>query len=473
MKLIPALLCAGCLLTGAAWAQSPVTVTIGSQAPGAAIPADFVGLSFGMKTMLPDKAGAHFFSATNQPLIMLFQNLGLTHLRMGGTTVESPTTIAIPDHADIDNLFAFVKAAHVNKVIYSLRLLETNAAQHYAETDAAIAKYIWDKYRSYLECFAIGNEPDRGTIYAQDLTITNFATYRNKWRQFASAITDAVPEAKFGGPDAGSGNIYWTTRFAQAEKNAGNIGLITEHFYVGGAGKDVTAEHGIEAMLSPDWLAANQRLHNQMAKPVLADGLPYRFTEANDHYSGGVPGASDTFAGALWALDFLHWWAAHGARGVNFHNTQWVVNDVITLDSNRRLMVTPKGYGLKAFELGSHGNVEPLTISNPDGLNLTAYAVGGPKEQFVTLINKEHGPGAREAKVALVATGNLRQAEVIYLAAPAGDVAAKAGVTLGGAAINADSPWLGKWTRLPVTQSGPYTVKAPAGAAAIVRISTQ
>ena len=46
-------------------------------------------------------------------------------------------------------------------------------------------------------------------------------------------------------------------------------------------------------------------------------------------------------------------------------------------------------------------------------------------------------------------------------------------VTLGGASINADSPWLGKWTRLPAGQSGQYTVKAPTGAAAIVRISTQ
>lgn len=290
MKLIPSLLYVGCLLPGTAFAQSTVTVTLGPRASGAAIPAEFIGLSFGMKVLLPDKAGAHFFSATNTPLVTLFQNLGIKHLRVGGTTVESPTTLAIPGNTDIDNLFAFVQAAQVKKVIYSLRLLETNAAQHYAETDAAIAKYIWSKYQ---------------------------------------------------------------------------------------------------------------------------------------------------------------------------------------LDSNRRLMVNPKGYGLKAFDLGSHGNVEPLTISNPDGLNLTAYAVRGPKEQFVTLINKEHGPGAREAKVALVATGNLRQAEVIYLAAPASDVAAKTGVTLGGASINADSPWFGKWTRLPAGQSGQYTVKAPAGAAAIVRISTQ
>ena len=470
MKPIPALLCVGCLLTGAAWGQSPITVTIGPQAPGATIPADFIGLSFGMKAMLPDKAGAHFFSATNKPLITLFQNLGLTHLRMGGTTVESPTTTAIPDHTDIDNLFAFVKAAHVNKVIYSLRLLETNAAQHYAETDAAIAKYIWDKYRPYLECFAIGNEPDRGNIYAQDWGITNFATYHSKWRQFATAITEAVPEATFAGPDAGSGNINWTTRFAKTEKNAGNIGVITEHFYVGKAGKGVSAQQGIDAMLSPDWITANEKLYSKMAAPVLAEGLPYRFTEANDHYSGGVPGASDTFAGALWALDFLHWWAAHDTRGVDFHNTQWVVNDVITRDPKHGLMANPKGYGIKAFDLGGHGSTEMVTISELNGINLTAYAVRGAGEHFVTLINKEHGSGAREANVGIVVPGSAGPATVIFLTAPDGDAAAKTGVMLGGASINADGPWLGKWTPLAADQPGKYSVKVPAASAAIVRI---
>jgi hypothetical protein len=472
MKLIPSLAYAGCLLAGTVLAQSPVTVTLSQGAPGAVIPADFIGLSFGMKTLLPDGAGAHFFSATNTPLITLFQNLGIKHLRMGGTTVESPPTVAVPGNPDIDNLFAFVQAAHVNKVIYSLRLLETDAAQHYAETDAAIAKYIWTHYRPYLDCFSIGNEPDRQNIYKQDVSITNFATYHSKWRQFASAIADAVPEAKFGGPDAGSGNVSWTTRFATAEKNAGLISVVTEHFYVGGAGRGVAARQGIDAMLSPDWLAANEKLYNKMAAPVLADGLPYRFTEANDHYSGGVPGASDTFAGALWALDFLHWWAAHDASGVNFHNTQWVANDVITPDPNHRLMVNPKGYGFKAFDLGGHGSIESVAIANPDGINLTAYAVRGAGEHFVTLINKEHCSGARAAKVTLAAPGGAKRAEVIFLTAPGGDAAANTGVTLGGAAINADSPWVGKWKPLPASH-GEYAVKVPATSAAIVRIPVQ
>ena len=158
MKWINVLVCAGCFLTASAKSQTPVTISIaiGEQSGGATIPPDFTGLSFGMKALLPDSHGSYFFSATNKPLVVLFQNLGITHLRVGGTTVESPPETPIPDNLAIDSLFGFVKAAQLQKVIYSLRLLETNAALHYDATNAAIAKYIWDKYRDHLDSFALG-----------------------------------------------------------------------------------------------------------------------------------------------------------------------------------------------------------------------------------------------------------------------------------------------------------------------------
>jgi Glycosyl hydrolase family 79 C-terminal beta domain len=472
MKSILVFMLLGAVLASEARSQSPVTVTIetGEQAPGPAIPEDFLGLSFGMRNVIPDKTGGHFFSATNTALVTLFRNLGLKHLRVGGTSVESPPRTPIPNVKDIDSLFGFAKAAGVDKVIYSFRLLETNAEQHVSATNAILARYIWDRYRSQLDCFAVGNEPDRQTIFQQDWAITNFDTYLNKWRQFVAAITNAVSEARFTGPDAGSGNITWTTRFAAAEKDSGLLAVVCEHFYVGGAGRGKGAQQGLEAMLSPAWLAANERLYTSMAVPVLQEGLPYRFTEASDHFSGGIPGASDTYAGALWALDFLHWWAAHGTRGVDFHNTHWVANDVITPGEDGRLTINPKGYGFKAFDLGGHGSLQPLTLSNPDGLNLTAYAVRGRGGLFVTLINKEHGVGAREANVTLAAPGPGKGATAVFLTAPNGDVATKTGVTLGGASVTAGGPWLGKWSSLPAGKPGHYPVKVPAASAAVVRI---
>lgn len=471
MNLLPGCICAASLWAAAALAQSPVTLTIDGQAPGATVPPDFIGLSFGMKALLPDKAGAHFFSPTNAPLVTLFQNLGIRHLRLGGTTVESPPSTPIPGQTEIDNLFAFARTAGVKKIIYSFRLLETNPARPCSATNAALAQYIWSRYRPSLDCFAIGNEPDRQSVYHQDLIITNFTTYLDKWRKFAAAITNLVPQAQFAGPDAGSANVNWTTQFARAEMDSGLIAVVSEHYYAGGAGRGVEAAKGIETMLSPDWMDAYQALYDKVAAPVFSARLPFRFTEANDHYSGGVPGASDTFAGALWALDFLHWWAAHNTAGVDFHNTMWVVNDVITRDANGRPAINPKGYGLKAFDLGAHGSIEPLTISNPDAVNLTAYAVRGPGDLFVTVINKDHGAGARSADVSIVAAGLAGRSEAVFLTAPAGDVAAKTGVTLGGASIGTDAPWLGKWTPLVSDKAGQCALKVVPSSAAIVKIA--
>ena len=180
-------------------AQSPVTVTVDTQSPGYAIPADFSGLSFETMTLLPDGTGGYWFSTTNTPLITLFQNLGLKSLRIGGATVDM-ATVAIPTNTDIDHLFAFARAAGV-KVIYSLRLLNgsTNA-------DAALARYIWTNYQSQLDCFAIGNEPDWNSYHQSDPNITNYTSYLANWQKFATAITSAVPGATFSGPDTG-GNL--------------------------------------------------------------------------------------------------------------------------------------------------------------------------------------------------------------------------------------------------------------------------
>src|SRR5579859_2866281 len=71
------------LLAGIAGAQSPVTVTLAAKSPGAAIPADFEGLSFETSALLPDDSGQHVFRPTNQPLINIFKSLGIKSVTPG------------------------------------------------------------------------------------------------------------------------------------------------------------------------------------------------------------------------------------------------------------------------------------------------------------------------------------------------------------------------------------------------------
>jgi hypothetical protein len=473
LKLLSSLASIGWLCATTALAQSPVTVTVSTQVPGYAVPTNFTGLSFETMTLLPDKTGGHFFSATNIPLITLFQNIGLKHLRIGGATVDM-STVGIPRNDDMDALFAFAQAAGV-KVTYSLRLLNGST-----NTDAALAKYIWANYRPQLDSFAIGNEPDWNSYHKSDPNITDCTSYLAQWLAFAAAIRNAVPAAIFSGPDTG-GNLVtgppdagpgptWTTRFAQAEAGSGLIAFIAQHHYVGETAGSQTAQQAIDAMLSPTWnTGSNQTLYAAVAAPVRLTGLSYRFTEAND-FTGGTTNASNAFSSALWALDFMYWWAAHGAVGIDFHNKRWIPTDTICPGASGQLITNPKGYAIKAFTLGAAGHFEPLTISNAHALNLTAYATGSGADLCVTIINKEHGAGARDAAATIVPNGfSSPTASAILLTAPGGSVGATNGVTLGGAGITNNAAWLGQWTGLSTGTNGQINATVSAASAAIVK----
>jgi hypothetical protein len=194
----------------------------------------------------------------------------------------------------------------------------------------------------------------------------------------------------------------------------------------------------------------------------------------------GVPDASNGFASALWALDYMHWWAAHHMAGVNFHNNPWLPTDTIVPDPNpctaagcANYRVTPKAYGIKAFDLGSHGYVEPVAIANPQKINLTVYAVGTSRDLYVTVINKTHSTthDAIDAAVVIEAAG-FDGASVDSMVLTDGEPgnAALPGATLGGATISNDAPWSGKWTSLGRVHKGKFTLTAASTTAVIVRI---
>lgn len=483
MKRILFVLLLGCFCVRAALAQSLVTLTIKDKA-GPEIPRDFSGLSFGAIAEIADHGGVsgHLFNGTNTQLIMLFKNSGLHHLRLGGTTVEG-TNAAVPDHAAIDDVFAFAKAANL-KVMYSLRLLNGDAA-----TAAENGKYIWEHYRDRLDYFAIGNEPDVKRFASppfgegSDTNITNYASYLTRWESFAKAVTNVAPGAKFAGPDPA--NQAWAKRFADDEKDSGLLGMITQHFYVGGnpyihgftnadgSRQWYPAAFAISNMLSREWVEKYPGIFRNTAEPVMAEGFPFRMTEADD-YLKGATNASDAFASALWALDFLHWWAARGAAGVNFHNTEWLKTDTVYLDDTGNFQSHIKAYGIKAFEAGSHGHAEKVKVENGNNVNLTAYAVGDAEHLYVTIINKEYGEGAHDAAVEIKPeTFSIGKAEVMFLKAPNGDVGAMSGVTLGSGTITNNAPWDGKWVSLNTITKGVCSLTVPKTSAAIVKFSAR
>jgi hypothetical protein len=446
-----------------------VTDRVDLTAAGSPIPDDFAGLSYETKRELPDADGKYYFDPQNAPLIKLFRTLDLKNLRIGGNTVDSPK-VSIPVQADIDHLFDFAKAADT-KVIYSFRLHDGDAAG-----SAVQAKYIVDHYTENLICFSIGNEPD---IY-----IHSWPGYVKAFQPIYDAINQVAPNAKYCGPSLTSNARPWAHDFADKYFPSGKILYIGQHEYAGGAGgkvKDPVA--GRDLMLSPGWHDIYQKYYDKFVPPLKESGAPYRLEEANNFYNGGAKDVSDTFASALWGLDYLYWWAAHGSQGINFHNGDEVAAGQQLAPCRYASFTSvpggyfahPLAYAIKIFNLGARGQIVPCTLT-PDAsaadLNLVSYAVlGADKTLYVTLINKEHNAGGRDAEVTLQTGSSYAKGQTLRLSVPGGDVAAKDGMTLGGSPIQADGSWNGKWTDLPAPPGSPVQVKVPACSILLVKLT--
>jgi len=450
-------------------AQPAVTVDIEGTEPGLTIATNFSGLSFEMQYVLTNAGGGHFFSPGNAALVALFRQLGIKSLRVGGNTADRPS-IPVPDEADADSLFAFAKAAGV-KVIYTLRLNEGNR-------DAAtrMANYIVRHYRDELACFAIGNEPN---VFSK-----TYAPYLAEWKQYAAEITAPAnsPDARFCGPSTSPGHEHWAADFANEFGKRGPLAFIAQHDYPGGDARRATnAAAARYSLLSPPIEEHYAKFAAKFVPTILSNGLPYRLEEANSFYDGGALDASDTFASALWALDYQWWWAEHQASGINFHTG----DKVAARDMNKPCRyavfwtapdgynVHPIGYGLKMFSLGAAGRALPAIVENTNGLNLRVYAASpGKNEVCITLINREHGDVAHSAEVILNPGLKKARAWLMLLTAPDNNVAAKTGVTLGGAEIQDDGTWRGKWTPLPRSSTdGKYILNLPPATAALVRFT--
>lgn len=451
--------------SGMGAAAAPVRLTLEAAPAAAAIPDEFSGLSFEISRVLPEK-GWRYFSPKNEALVGLFRTLGVRSVRIGGNTTDE-AQVGIPDAADLDDLFAFADAID-GKVIYSVRLKGGDVAG-----DARIAKDLSERHRARLKALAIGNEPN---FYYK-----TYAEYRPIWDRYRAAILAAAPQLPLCGPSVGPAP-YLKAFIAGSGKD---VGFLSTHIYFFGAGgsvkahpvgpREITPAQGIERMLAKTVHGSYQRFYSGFAPAAQAAGLPYRLEEANSFYNGGAPGVSNTFASALWALDVMHWFAARQATGLNFHTGDFVAAGQAITTCKYAAFVTapggyavrPLGYAMKAFDLGGHGSEVPLKIDNPGALNLAAYAVRGTDGSLcVTIVNKEHGPHAAAAQVALPAA---RDARTITLRCASNDVAATEGVTLGDAAIGLTGQWTGHWTPLPLAADAPTLSVAPA-TAVVVRL---
>jgi hypothetical protein len=421
-----------------------------------------------------------------------------------------------------------------------------------------------NNYTSLVDSFAIGNEMDffhlresTDPCYTGSSTPPTIPCYISTyWSPIQNSIASYIAGegstvAQFSGPDSGnssgkssayySGSLcggtfpggYWAYGFAFCAQQTPwpFFTKATAHLYPGGAACNAsatcyTADQTTVAMLSSSWTTNSSGTENcasttcpynpfgffyqtVLGSPNAGAGYPkyaYRLTELND-FDQGTPGASDAFAGALFALDVMHWFAYNQAAGTNFHNYQWISTDTIvpgdltqyiahyppnqpficTGNVCNNFRVTPRGYGIKAFDLGSHGYTVGVTYPAYDLPNSTqsstnsidTYAVGSGQDLYVTLVNKSYAPGvaADEADVTIdISTSDapFAAASVASLQLWNNDSSAPSDpeqltATLGGGSITNDgTQWPGLWTAQPAMTSGQETISVQPGQAMIV-----
>jgi len=475
------------LIPSLAAAQSqPVSVTVATNGGGADLAPRFLGLSYEMSMLLPED-GQYYFDPNDGALVNTFKTLGIKSLRVGANAVDDPR-IPVPQEKDIDMLFNFARAAGV-KVIYSFRLKNGDPAK-----SSCLANYIATHDADALDCFSIGNEPG--------MYIPTFDAYFAQWKSQYDAILKAVPNAMFDGPSVVKEHSY-VLDLVKAVFAGGHLAMVSDHYYFLGSGR--AGEKNPPATRAR-FLSNN--LHRQYEKDyakigavLAAQGVPYRIDEINSCYNGGAKGASDTYASTLWALDCTHWWAAHHILGMNYHTGESregngrfggtnfaAVGGVpvagVTVAANyaafvhqedgHGIIMRPQAYAFLAFSQGARGRPLGVKIQAVPTFNFSAYAYEDHDGSiYLTLIDKSFGDKGQPASVSLrlpqsMGSGAWQRMDLVQKNQ---DVAANTGVMLGGASINSQGIWNGKWKRIKGSGSSNPIVQVAPASATILRFS--
>ncbi|HEX4637591.1 MAG TPA: glycosyl hydrolase family 79 C-terminal domain-containing protein [Rhizomicrobium sp.] len=404
-------------------APGPVTVRVDPSKSLGRIPTDFMGLGYEISSV----AVPGLLSAKNNDYVQLLLGLGIQGqgvLRIGGNTSDfsrydalgtpaSAPKATVVTEANLHELRGFLDAIKW-KLIWGLNLGD-DKLDNAVEEARAVASIMGDK----LLALEIGNEPDlfpraghRGADYGYPAWLADY-------RRYKSAIRAVVPHAPFAGPDL-AGAADWMEQFARDERD---IALLTAHHYITGQANPAAT---IETMLAdnPKYDAVLTRFQ----AAARAAGKPWRMCETASFSGGGKDGVSNTFAAALWALDYLFVLAEHGCAGVNMetgvNHLGWISHYTpIGDDLKGHYAKAPEYYGLYAFAFMAAGELVAVDCQT-GGINLTAHAVYGNrgprgldtgKAVRVALINKDL---RQDAEVSVTTGRKVTYARPLLLSAP-------------------------------------------------------
>lgn len=421
---------------------------------------DFIGLGYEKSAV----AQQGLLSANNTHLVQLYRTLSSHGLvRIGGNVsdhtkfvpdgvplVRSEKETSVINRKSIEELAGFLRATGW-KAMWGLNL-GTGSKEEAAQEALAVQQMLGDR----LQSFQIGNEVD---------LLPRFKTYEgyySAYRDYKAAIRKAVATSVFSGPDV-AGNLQWAIDFARTESR--NMKLLTHHYYRTGA---MRPDATIDTLLGPDFRWENTL--QKLKQASLDSGVCFRINEVNSFYGGGKFGVSDTFASALWCLDYMFRLALYGCNGVNMetdiNQLGWISHySPIFRDKRNQLIARAEYYGMLAFAVAGKGDLLKVT-STGNALSLSAYATRNAQRVFWgVLVNKDL---SREATVEIVLPKSCVTADAYRLEAASAQ--SRDHVTLGGAEVSTEGTWSPGPPEKLMVKAGVAFMRLPATSAALVQL---
>ena len=403
------------------------TVTVDSSGPTIGELCDhYIGLSFengGLNTGAFDDVGS---------VVPLLKNLGSSIMRIGGLSADYASA-GVSAH-QLAGLARLAKASGW-RVIYT-----ENLGYFDSTTVTADAEEISAALGSSLLTLACGNEPDHYHLGLRPRSYTE-SDFLSEEANCLSAIRAGAAKTALEGPDFASPN--WLAKWADQEP--GNVKWLGQHYYPLGCYRTTWAEtHGqlVNALLSPGLAQYEAKIFDKVAADARIAHAHLLIDETNSVCNGGIKGVSNTYATALWVVDFLLTGAEHGVDGMNFHggldtgclgySPLCQTKDQIGTDS---YTPQPIYYGMVFTRLLGPGHLLPVTVSKANrNENIAAFALkplsGGGLRMMVENLS------GQQTTVALRVSGDPGNASVLHLTGPA--LFATSGVKIQGATVARD-----------------------------------
>jgi hypothetical protein len=341
-----------------------------------------------------------------------------------------------------------------------------------------------------LSALEIGNEPDLYTRprefavgsrrFVRGLrrpAAYGPADYRSELQTFRAALAAAAP----GVPMAGGG--FATSAWEDGEDDLlsepgpGPMGFSAHTYalHTCDRRRARTALSYARSLLGSSAFAPPVARMAQLAAVASAHGATFRVSETNSANCGGVRGASNSVASALWGVDMLFALANAGVRNVDFHTFNGALYAPVDFGVRRghfAAEVHPLFYGMLLFARANpHGARLLPTGPNPQTAKLKTWATIDPVgTRRVVVINKDT---RQTDSVVLRVPGGADRARVERLAGPS--VTSTRNVTLGGLGYG-DATFDGKLRGKPLIERlgrrfGAFRLSMPPGTAALVTIA--